>query len=261
MLRTRVISAVIGISLILAIIYVGGFFWQGLVVLLALGAYYEFIRMMQPKNNLLLVVSGYLFLLVGVFSRQLGEWFFPALFAAILIMVCIKVGQYPEINIADMALALAGGIYIGFLFSYALEMGNVKQSSLAILLAFLLTWASDTGGYFGGRFWGKHKMAPQLSPKKTWEGAAGAILLTIITAFLFFMIIDMEIKFGAYVLLLGVLASIAAQLGDLFISGVKRYFAVKDTGNIIPGHGGILDRFDSFLLVVPFIYYFWSSLI
>jgi phosphatidate cytidylyltransferase len=85
--------------------------------------------------------------------------------------------------------------------------------------------------------------------------------LTITVAVLFFVIADMEITSGAYLILLGLLASIMAQLGDLFISGIKRYFGVKDTGNIIPGHGGILDRFDSFLLVAPLIYYYWSIFI
>ena len=205
--------------------------------------------------------AGYLLLIVGLFSQQLGEWFYPALFAAIIIMVMVAVFKYPQISTADTALYFLGACYIGFLFSFAMRMGDLKQGSLAILLAFLLTWASDTGGYFGGRFWGKNKMTPLLSPNKTWEGAAGCIVLTIITAILFFSIADMEIIFGAYVVLLGILASVMAQLGDLFISGIKRFFGVKDTGKIIPGHGGILDRFDSFLLVVPLIYYYWSIFI
>lgn len=99
-------------------------------------------------------------------------------------------------------------------------------------------------------------MAPRLSPNKTWEGATGGLVLCAITGFVFFLIIDIDGVSRAYALLLGGSASIMAQLGDLFISAAKRYFQVKDTGKILPGHGGILDRFDSFLLVVPLVYYF-----
>jgi len=160
-----------------------------------------------------------------------------------------------------VALVFMGAFFLGFMLNFALRLGDLEQGSLAVLLAFLLTWASDTGGYFGGRFWGKNKLAPLLSPNKTREGALGCIVLTVITAVVFFIITDMETASGAYLVLLGILASIMAQLGDLFISSIKRNFKVKDTGWIIPGHGGVLDRFDSFLLVVPLVYYFWMIFI
>ncbi len=261
MLKTRIISAIVGISLILAVIYAGGIFWQGLVLLLALVGYYEYLQMLPQKHNLSLAAAGYLLLLTGLFSWHMGQWLYPTLFAVIILIVIATVFQYPKINITDTAQNFFGACYIGFLLSYAMQLGDLPQSFPAILLTFLLTWASDTGGYFGGRFWGKHKLAPLLSPNKTWEGAIGCIVLTVTVAVLFFVIADMEIASGAYVILLGLLASIMAQLGDLFISGIKRYFGVKDTGNIIPGHGGILDRFDSFLLVAPLIYYYWSLFI
>lgn len=261
MLKTRILSAIVGIILILAIIYAGGLYWQGMVLLLALVGYYEYLRMLKQDNNLLLAVAGYSVMAIMLFAWHLGNWLYPALWAAIIILVCIKVFQYPRINIVDTALVFWGAFYLGFLFSYALQMADLKHSSLAILLTFLLTWASDIGGYFGGRFWGKHKLAPVLSPNKTWEGAIGCVILTVITIVVFFAIAEMELAFGAYVILLGVLASVMAQLGDLFISSIKRYFNVKDTGMIIPGHGGVLDRFDSFLLVVPLIYYYWSIFI
>lgn len=261
MLRTRIISAIIGIIFILLIVYAGGFYWKGLVLLLALAGYYEYLHMIKKKVSIPLAMAGYLLLLAGLLMGYLGEWSFPVLLASIILAVSAGVFQYPQVKTTDVALALLGAIYLGFLLNYALRMGDIKYGSLAILLAFLLTWASDTGGYFGGRFWGKHKMAPLLSPNKTWEGAAGCIVLAVITAAVFFVIVDMETALGAYVILLGIMASVLAQLGDLFVSSIKRNFEVKDTGWIIPGHGGILDRFDSFLLVVPLVYYFWPIII
>lgn len=261
MLKTRILSAIVGISIIFTIIYAGGMFWQGLVLLLALIAYYEYLQMMRHKNYLPLTIAGYLLLIFWLFSQQLGEWFYPCFFFLIIIIVINTVFKYPQLKVINTALSFFGACYLGFLFSFAMRMGDLEKGSLAVLLALLLTWASDTGGYFGGRFWGKHKMAPLLSPNKTWEGAIGSIVLTSITAVLFFIFAEMKINIWAYVVLLGILASIMAQFGDLFISGIKRYFAVKDTGKIIPGHGGILDRFDSFLLVVPLVFYYWSLFI
>jgi phosphatidate cytidylyltransferase len=100
-------------------------------------------------------------------------------------------------------------------------------------------------------------LAPELSPKKTREGAVGAVLLSMMVSALFFSIIEITSTNFAYVLILGLSASIMAQIGDLMISAMKRYFGVKDSGKIIPGHGGVLDRFDSFLMVLPLVYYFF----
>jgi phosphatidate cytidylyltransferase len=100
-------------------------------------------------------------------------------------------------------------------------------------------------------------MTPYLSPNKTWEGALGAVVLTSLTTILFFSLPILEPLKYSKVLMLGVTASILAQMGDLMVSAIKRFFGVKDTGRIIPGHGGILDRFDSFIMVLPLVYYFF----
>jgi phosphatidate cytidylyltransferase len=254
MLKTRLLSALIGISAIFLIIYAGGIFWQGFVLLLGLIAYYEYLQMMGKNQYKPLMIPGYLLLLFMLFSYYAEQWLYPGIFILIIIFVINSVLKYPQITVIDIGLSFFGAFFIGFLFSFAMRMTEFQNESLVILLALLLTWASDTGGYFGGRFFGKHKLAPLLSPNKTWEGAIGSIVLTTITAILFFLLTEMETDFWAYVILLGILASISAQFGDLFISGMKRFFAVKDTGRIIPGHGGILDRFDSFLLVAPLVF-------
>jgi len=170
--------------------------------------------------------------------------------------VTLSILKYPDLTVKDTAISLFGAAYIGFLLSYAIKIADLQQSFLVIVLALLLTWGSDTGAYFVGKSWGTHKMTPILSPNKTWEGAIGGLVVSAVVALVFFWVIDIDGVGPAYALLLGLGASTLAQLGDFFISGVKRFFQVKDSGKIIPGHGGVLDRFDSFLLLVPLVYYF-----
>jgi phosphatidate cytidylyltransferase len=149
-------------------------------------------------------------------------------------------------------------IYTSLPFGFALglpKFSAVEQTfSLEVFFLFVLIWSSDTFAYFTGKFFGKHKMAPKISPKKTWEGFFGGVLLTLVAGF------SVEKYFpelrGNWILV-GFLVSIFAPLGDLVESQLKRTFGVKDSGNIIPGHGGILDRLDSFIICVPVVYLYF----
>lgn len=137
---------------------------------------------------------------------------------------------------------------------YAMRLAEVHNHFAIIVFGFILTWASDTGGYFAGSWWGKHKLAPLLSPKKTWEGFFGGFVLTVIVAIAGSLIIPDHALYKF--IILGVAAGLLAPIGDLFASAIKRDMDIKDYGNIIPGHGGILDRFDSFMITVPLMYFF-----
>ncbi|NLG33083.1 MAG: phosphatidate cytidylyltransferase [Syntrophomonadaceae bacterium] len=260
MLKTRIITSIIGIPIILTILYIGGLYWQIFFSVLAVIGLYEYFSMMKNKGHHPLVIEGYLLLLLA-----LGYYLYPdkvifLLTGIVLLTVLEMIVRYPKVTVQDVSLSFFGAFYIGFLFSFALLINTLAHSFPAIILAFILTWSSDIGGYFAGRLWGKRKLTILLSPNKTWEGALGGVFLSVVTVGLFFLIIDLDFINPAYVLLLGVFSSIVAQLGDLFISGFKRYFGVKDSGRIVPGHGGILDRFDSFMLVVPVIYLFWLNI-
>lgn len=257
MLKTRVISAIIGVAGLLGILYMGGVYWQALFIILGIIALYEFYEMMGKAGHKPLLIPGYLFLLLLFCSAVYPQYLIPGLFFITLVVVILAVFGYPQMLIPDIALSLFGAAYIGFCLSFAIKMAELEPAFTIILLAFVLTWSSDVGGYVFGTRWGRHKMTPLLSPGKSWEGAGGALLLTIGMAFLFLWVFELEKLDYAYVLLLSILACVSAQFGDLFISSMKRYSRVKDTGNIIPGHGGVLDRFDAFLLVVPLVYYFF----
>jgi len=260
MLRTRVISAVIGIPLLLYILYCGGVYWQGLFVLIGVIALGEYHRMMINGGFQPMVIPSYLLLLTAMFMKMNPNWLEPLIFVLLVLSAVYMLWRFPRISYADVALSLFGPLYLGFLLSYAIRLVDFKMAFPLVLLAFLLTWSSDIGGYFAGRFWGKIKLAPVLSPAKTREGALGATLLPVLVALIFFQMIHMEAMPIAYVLLLGIIAGLLAQCGDLFESGLKRYFGVKDSGKLIPGHGGVLDRFDSFMFVIPWVFYFFMYL-
>ncbi|HOB11796.1 MAG TPA: phosphatidate cytidylyltransferase [Syntrophomonadaceae bacterium] len=255
MLRTRVITAVIGIPLLLGILYAGELFRLGFFLVLALVGLYEFTAMMRTAGKTGPVLPALLFMMALLLGDLTNQPLIPLLFIALLLAVFITVVNYPRISFDNTALIMFFSAYLGICLFYAIQLSFLEQGFMACLLAFLLTWASDIGGYAVGRRWGKHKLAPRLSPNKSWEGALGGIGLAAITALVLSILTDMVTLTHAYALVLGVVASIAAHFGDLFMSGVKRLFQVKDSGWFLPGHGGVLDRFDSFLVVAPVVYY------
>ncbi len=252
--KTRVLTAIIGIPVLLGVLYLGGIYWKLFFTLMGILAFWEFARMMSNVQLRPLLVSGMLLVLLLLFAPD--TYLYPGIFGVLILAVTISILKYPDLTLKDTAISLFGAAYIGFLLSYAIKIADLQQSFIIIVLALLLTWGSDTGAYFAGKLWGRHKMTPILSPNKTWEGAAGGLVVSAIAALIFFLVIDIDGVGPAYALLLGLGASTLAQLGDFFISGIKRFFQVKDSGKIIPGHGGVLDRFDSFLLLVPLVYYF-----
>lgn len=256
MLKTRLITTAVGIPILLAVLFKGGILWDIFFGLMGVIGLWEFYSMIRQKGFTPIVITGYLLLCLLLFYSRLGKLAPVFIFFIFVLVIVISVINYPKINIADIALSLAGAIYLGGLLNYSIKIADLENPFLVIVLVFLLTWASDTGGYMGGRLFGKHKMAPLLSPGKTWEGSIGAMILPITVAGCF-SILAMKSVNPAYVLLLGLLVGVTAQFGDLFMSSVKRYCEVKDSGWIIPGHGGVLDRFDSFLIAAPVVYYFF----
>ena len=134
------------------------------------------------------------------------------------------------------------------------SLNNSHSFGLEAFILFVLIWSSDSFAYFFGRLFGKHKMAPKISPKKTWEGFIGGVICTLILGFFIEQYLP-EMR-GNW-LIIGFLVSIFAPLGDLVESQLKRTFGVKDSGNIIPGHGGVLDRLDSFIICAPVIYMYF----
>jgi phosphatidate cytidylyltransferase len=150
---------------------------------------------------------------------------------------------------------MAGILYIGWMLSYWIQLRSLEGGRELVFLAMFTTFASDTSSFFIGRTWGKHALAPAISSGKTWEGAIGGLLASIVASFIISTIFTLPFSYWQ-IALVGFIISVFAQLGDLVESLLKRNTGVKDAGKLIPGHGGILDRLDSLIFTGVIVYYF-----
>src|SRR6267154_2341614 len=152
-------------------------------------------------------------------------------------------------------ISASGLILIAFPLSYALRLHGLRvQGRPLLLFALVITWVGDTAAYFVGRAIGKHALAPHLSPKKTWEGTVASFLGSLIVAVIFarFMTVPLPHLLG-----MAALGNVAGQVGDLLESAYKRSSGIKDSGSLLPGHGGVLDRIDALILAIPVVWYYW----
>ena len=175
----------------------------------------------------------------------------------LIIIAVVKLFKFKDELYFDSGKLIFTVIYVALTFGFALGLPSFDAAghfSLEVFFLFVLIWSSDSFAYFTGRLFGKHKMAPTISPKKTWEGFAGGVILTLILGF---FIEKYYLELRSNWLVVGFLVSVFAPLGDLVESQLKRSFGVKDSGNIIPGHGGILDRLDSFIICAPVVYLYF----
>jgi phosphatidate cytidylyltransferase len=150
------------------------------------------------------------------------------------------------------ALSLAGMLYVALPLSYFVALRQLDNGLRWIAIAFLCTWACDSAAYLVGRSIGRHAFSPRISPKKTWEGAVGGVVAATLTGLLAVPLLDAPTALAA---ILGCAIAIVAIAGDLVESFIKRQLGIKDSGTLIPGHGGVLDRVDSLLFAVPLVYY------
>jgi len=180
----------------------------------------------------------------------------PFLVFLLLILSVLFMGSSEDLSstISNIGITLFGIFYIGFLLTYLSQIRNLPNGKRWVLFLILTVWAGDISAYLGGSLWGRHKLYPKISPKKTYEGLAGAIIGSIImaSAFSFFYIPDLG---RGTCIFLAIGLGILGQLGDFTESMLKRSAQVKDSGGLFPGHGGMLDRLDSFLFSAPFLHY------
>ena len=227
------------------------------VVILVIIGVDELFRALARVNTDFTKWVGYSASLLFVgFTYYFGEAILPKVFVLVLFIALINyVLEFPRLSFAGLGVNLFISIYLGCFFSFAFLLRQLEHGFFFLFLAFLLAWATDIGAYVSGTLWGKHKLAATLSPNKTWEGAFGGLFLAMVTSVFAFLFVPV----GATLLdaaVLGLLASSMGQIGDLSASAIKRQTGIKDFGSILPGHGGVMDRFDSFLLVAPMVYYY-----
>lgn len=254
------LSALVGIPLLVAAVWFGGLFLLAVVAALMFLGAGEFSRMFKGisiRAPLFLMIPGCFILLVLTYLHREG---YPGQAVVTILALCLLavVLLYPRFNPVDAAVTFTGILYVGLIL-YVFLLGTLNNGLIWLIFLLVCTWSSDTGAYLVGRKWGKRKMAPSLSPGKTVEGAAGGVLGSLLAAALV-TVFYRELPVPP-VLALGVLVGVAAQTGDLVESALKRQTGVKDTGRLIPGHGGVLDRFDSMLFTAPLVYYYVGLII
>ena len=261
MLWKRVISGIFGIIFLYFIISWGSLpFFLLTVFLCGMGAC-EFNKLLPVQDRFHFLLPGGAIVLLSTLYFLEGESLAAGFGAVILIsllvfyFVQIKFFSYEDFVIR-VGGKLLGIIYLGggsfFLILLRDYSGAGFKETAVLWLVLLATWSSDTGAYFAGNAFGKHQLAPDISPNKTVAGGVGGIVLAVIVVFVFLLFLDI---YSPLWFIFAPVISLTAMLGDLFISCLKRDAGVKDAGNIIPGHGGILDRFDSLLFSAPVAYY------
>jgi len=253
-LKTRFITAFLLIPLILGSVYVGGlvFFALGTFALLFAGA--EFFKMARHAGYATMSTSGGVLIALLIWNAyDPTNDLRPVLAGAIVVTLILGIFRHADGWLAGWALTLAGALYIGGLGAYFFLVRHLPHGELWTIFALVTAWATDTGAYLAGTRLGKRKFFPAISPKKTWEGAIGGWLAAPLTMLAFGAVFNLPL---AHCAILGLLIGIAATFGDLAESLLKRQTGVKDSSNIVPGHGGLLDRLDSLLFTAVVTYYY-----
>ncbi|HBV87351.1 phosphatidate cytidylyltransferase [Desulfosporosinus sp.] len=251
----RTMSALIGAPIFLGLIYLGGPYTAFLVAVLTLLALREFLKIGVQMGVHAWYIQTTLATAVWLTSLFVGreEWIVTALLFWVVICLGRLALTYPKSPLSEVNYNLLSVIYAVVLLSHLYLLRELPRGLEWTFVTIFLVWATDTGAYLIGRQFGRHLLAPQVSPKKTVEGSVGGLLLSIVVAILCWYLIGGS-SWLTYVIL-AVVIGISAQIGDLFESALKRSAGVKDSGEIIPGHGGILDRFDSLIFALPLVYY------
>lgn len=288
----RVLTAVALIPLVLLVVFLAPL-WLfalvvGVVVLLCLHEYLKIVKGygIIPVRLAAYALSVFLILVTSLstYSQYLGvrryaSYFstFPALYWAILLIPLIF--GIPIVFRRDLGMALGacaasafGVLYVAMPLTLLIQMRWTPGRSVLIILVLLTVWAGDIAAYYAGKAFGRHKLAPVVSPNKTWEGAIASLLVSFVIVFLVLRFHrQLSVLFVPHwtfytppetdatlprVLTLGLITNIAAQFGDLFESAIKRGAQVKDSGSILPGHGGLLDRIDALLFAIPAVWYY-----
>lgn len=235
---------------------VGGWLYTVLLILLAIIGFTEYVRMNSVAWSHPSSLLGYAGVLLFVLPWSDWGITVPAVLTIVwmlaFLLLALTVITKNRTTIDGAALMLLGALYVGYGFAAMTQVRHIEQGLLWTFLSFGCIWASDIGAYFIGRAFGKTKLWPSISPNKTIEGAFGGVFLALIISAVFALTIPDFVTLSK-ALLIGLIAAVAGQFGDLIQSAYKRVRNIKDTGTLLPGHGGVLDRCDSWLIVFPLL--------
>jgi phosphatidate cytidylyltransferase len=255
-LSRRLISAAIALPLLILSVWIGTWWLAAIAVLTALLALREFYRLTGAAGASPYTPLGIAWgvgLIAAAASGGTG-WLWVLLYGALLTLIVWVVRRSSPSVKVDALVTAFGALYIGGTLSAAVLIRQLDQGFQWLLLAFLITFATDTGAYAVGKLLGSRRMAPSISPGKTWEGAVGGVAAGIGVTLALVALLDLPLSTWS-TLGLGAGATVVSQVGDLMESKLKRLAGAKESGRLIPGHGGLLDRLDSLVLVFPLVYY------
>jgi phosphatidate cytidylyltransferase len=278
-LSKRIVTAVVGVPILIFALVEGGYVLLTLVAFVTVIGLWEFFHAMELRGYKPVKTAGYLSGLVIVFSAYLLKDYFLILFLVLLFILFISLFEKDnKTALSGTGGTIFGVFYIAGLLSFAIKLRELgtflagqykslgsflatrhiddKTGIYAIFFPIAIIFISDTGAYFVGKAYGKRRVAPAISPKKSWEGVLGGIAASLVAAYVIWRIAPDRFPLGQAVIL-SVILSIAGLAGDLVESRIKRDAGVKDSGTIFPGHGGIMDRIDALLFGLPIAYIYF----
>ena len=264
---TRIISGAVGIVIAAYVIERGGMLFAMAALVLALLTWFEFTRAFSPQGGALprfIGSIGIAVLLIGAFQGRF-DLMMLSMMAVVLLLIALCVFLHRAISVPDACIFAAGVFYIGLPFAHLIllrfltgdifitPVGSMDLGTAMVWVMFIGTWASDSFAYFTGRAFGAHPLAPVISPNKTVEGFLGGVVgTTAVIAGLSHLLHLPLVQMAG----LGFATALLGTLGDLVECMMKRHTGIKDSGALIPGHGGMWDRFDSVLFTAPLVYYY-----
>ena len=260
MFRTRLLSGIVLVILALILIIIGEEVLLASTFLISCIGMYELYRVFHIEKSIMAWIS---YLGVFVFYVNLRLTFVEdAMTIAMGYMILLMfayVFTYPKFEAKHIMASFFGFFYVGVMLSYVYQIRSLDNGVYLAFLVFICSWGCDTCAYCVGKLIGKHKMSPKLSPKKSIEGAVGGVVGTALLTALYAYIFHLKMGIASLqIILLAAIAAIAgliSMVGDLTASAIKRNYDIKDYGHLIPGHGGIMDRFDSMIITAPIIFY------
>jgi len=257
----RIISALVGIIILIIVVNSDKILVNAAVAIVSIIALNELFSAVNKKMDIKLPVWwAYISSAVVSFRSYINyNYFLAYIFFSILLLFIIMILKHNKIMISHIAIMVFSLIYISFFSSHIVSVKDIEHGHILVWFIFIGAWSTDTFAYTVGTIAGKHKLCPKISPKKTVEGSLGGNFGCVIAFLVYAYVIQLVTAYNVnYInlIILAVLCSVISQIGDLSASVIKRQLDVKDFGAIMPGHGGILDRFDSIIFVAPFIYYY-----
>lgn len=266
MFKTRLISGIVLVAIALTVIITGGDVLLVTMALISLIGMYELYRVFEVEKT----PAGFLGYLAAMLYYGNLKWHWmsdemPLIMGFIILLLAVYVFSYPKYKAHQIMAMFFGLFYVAMMLSYIYRTRMLETGAYIVWLIFLCSWGSDTCAYCVGVLFGKHKMAPVLSPKKSVEGAVGGVvgaaLLTVIYVSVFKSKLDITTTELVLLAAATAVGALISMIGDLAASAIKRNYDIKDYGKLIPGHGGILDRFDSVIITAPIIYFLASNIL